>query len=63
MNTIDELKALLNKGYSVISTTENSQDNYITVECSYLETPYSQDIPEDKVLFIKSSDYYAFIYE
>ena len=63
MDTIDELKSLLNKGYSVVDITEISQDNYITVECSYLNTPYLQDIPEDKVLFIKLSDYYAFICE
>ena len=63
MNTINDLKSLLSKGYSVISTTENSQDNYITVECSYLDNPYSQDIPEDKILFIELSDYYAFICE
>lgn len=63
MSTIQELKALLSKGYSVVSTTEYWEDDYITIECSYLDSSYLQDIPEDKTLFIESSDYYAFICE
>ena len=51
MNTINDIKTLIMKGYEVVFITSYPKDNYVQIELSYLDTPYQVDVPEDKVIF------------
>lgn len=54
---IQNLKALLNKGYEVVDITPFKNDGYISLELSYLDTPYRVDVPENKHLFLNLNEW------
>ena len=56
-DSINDLFDLVNVlGYSVMDVTEVPEEGYASVTLSYLQTPYLQDIPEDKDLILNIDD-------